>query len=156
MSRQLFLFPFLFSRYFCFDDGCVVGIVSACWNQISSALVMLSSNCSIDDILNAGEYFFFFSWHIQSKYVMYGMYGLMHRRESSFFLVHLLTFFSRSLWERAKLTYECDNPGVYHFDEIFAIYIYIYIWHIYINIYIIINNTKYIIIKYIIIWYIIY
>ena len=111
MSKQLFLFPFLFSGYFYSVNACVVYIVSVLCYQSSSALfyvVFCSLNRCIDVILNASESFSsFFSWHIHSVYVIPGIKGLNASPWvslfSSPFVEILLTFTSRMvpsiLWE---------------------------------------------------------
>ena len=78
MSLQLFFFPFLFSGSFCSLDACIVCIVPGGWNQSSSALffyvVLESFYRFIVAILNAGKSSSsFFSWHIQSVYVIHGI-----------------------------------------------------------------------------------
>ena len=105
--------PYGFSSNFCFlvlsVDAWVVCIDFGRSNQSSSAffhVVFESLYWCIDAIFNPGKSpSSFFSWHIQSVYVICGIYSPMHRYEFSCSLVHLFQFLPCPLQEWSRISY---------------------------------------------------
>ena len=108
-------------HYFSSVDTCLVCIVSERCYQSSAAIFFYVAFESVPIHWRYLRWLqihpSFFSWHIQSVYVISEMEALIYRHDFSCYLVSLFKFFPRSLQEWSQVFYKRNSPAAFNIPK---------------------------------------